>query len=97
MYTYEQKCVMNLGDAYTLLYGFIAGNLIGRLGKSGERAVREATRQFGYDRAETTRKRHLEVNAKINMLNLRKKNDCTHQTLRILFRWMYLLTEQPQW
>ncbi|GAA6295179.1 L-2-amino-thiazoline-4-carboxylic acid hydrolase [Enterocloster asparagiformis] len=70
MYTYEQKCVMNLGDAYTLLYGFIAGNLIGRLGKSGERAVREATRQFGYDRAETTRKRHLEVNAKINMLNL---------------------------
>ena len=58
MYTYEQKCVMNLGDAYTLLYGFIAGNLIDKLGKSGERAVREATRQFGYDRAETTRKRH---------------------------------------
>lgn len=70
MYTYEQKCIMNLGDAYTLLYGFIAKSVIDRLGLDGERAVREATRQFGYDRAETTRKRHLEVGAKINMLNL---------------------------
>ncbi|MGN0405467.1 MAG: L-2-amino-thiazoline-4-carboxylic acid hydrolase [Bariatricus sp.] len=70
MYTYEQKCIMNLGDAYTLLYGFIAKNIIDRLGLEGERAVREATRQFGYDRAETTRKKHLEAGAKINMLNL---------------------------
>lgn len=70
MYTYEQKCTMNLGDAYTLLYGFISKAVIDRLGLDGERAVREATRQFGYDRAETTRKKHLEVGAKINMLNL---------------------------
>lgn len=70
MYTYEQKCVMNLGDVYTLLYGFVAGTMIRRLGLDGESAVREATRQFGYDRAEATRKRHLEVHAKINMLNL---------------------------
>ena len=40
MYTYEQKCVMNLGDAYTLLYGFVAGNLIGKLGANGERSGR---------------------------------------------------------
>ncbi|MCC8027288.1 MAG: L-2-amino-thiazoline-4-carboxylic acid hydrolase [Clostridium sp.] len=70
MYTYQQKCTMNLGDSYTLLYGFIAGTLMERLGMDGETAVREATRQFGYDRAEATRKRHQEVNAKINMLNL---------------------------
>ena len=70
MYTYEQKCMMNLGDAYTLLYGFVAGNIIETCGVDGEAAVREATRQFGYDRAETTRAKHLAVNAKINMLNL---------------------------
>ena len=39
MYTYEQKCVMNLGDAYTLLYGFIAGNLIDKLGKNRFRGI----------------------------------------------------------
>ena len=70
MYTYEQKCMMNLADAYTLMYGFVAGNIIEECGVDGDAAVREATRQFGYDRAETTRAKHLAVNAKINMLNL---------------------------
>ena len=70
MYTYAEKCTMNLADSYTLLYGFIAGKLIQNCGVEGEAAVREATRQFGYDRAETTRKKHLAVGAKINMLNL---------------------------
>lgn len=70
MYTYEQKCIMNLADSYTLLYGFVAGSIIEKNGLAGEAAVREATRQFGYDRAETTRKKHLAVNAKINMLHL---------------------------
>ncbi len=46
MYTYQQKCTMNLGDSYTLLYGFIAGTLMERLGMDGETAVREATRQL---------------------------------------------------
>ena len=40
MYTYEQKCMMNLGDAYTLLYGFVAGNIIETCGVDGEAAVR---------------------------------------------------------
>lgn len=70
MYTYEQKCLMNLGDSYTLLYGFIAGSIIEACGLEGDAAVREATRQFGYDRAEVTRKKHLAAHAKINMLHL---------------------------
>lgn len=70
MYTEQEKCTMNWADSYTLLYGFIAKRMIENCGLEGEAAVREATRQFGYDRAETTRKKHLSVGAKINMLNL---------------------------
>ena len=70
MYTYAEKCIMNLADSYTLLYGFIAGSIIENCGLKGEAAVRESTRQFGYDRAENTRRKHLAVGAKINMLNL---------------------------
>ncbi len=70
MFDYEQKCLMYLSDAYTLMYGFIGKKLVDKLGIRGEDALREASRQFGYDRAETSRKKHLEVNAKINMLNL---------------------------
>lgn len=70
MYTYEQKCLMNLGDSYSLLYGFIAGCIIEKCGLEGDTAVRQATRQFGYDRAEVTRKKHLAAHAKINMLHL---------------------------
>ena len=70
MYTEQEKCTMNWADSYTLLYGFIAKRIIENCGLEGEAAVREATRQFGYDRAETTRQKHLSVGAKINMLNL---------------------------
>ena len=70
MYTYEQKCVMNLADTYTLMYGFIGKRLVDRLGVAGERALRQGSRLYGYDRAEKSRARHIEVGAKINMLNL---------------------------
>lgn len=70
MYTYQERCLMNLSDIYTLLYGYIADSLIQAFGVDGERAVREGTRRYGDDRARTLRRKHLEVNAKINMLNL---------------------------
>ncbi len=70
MYTYEQQCVINLADSYTLMYGFIGRSLCDRLGIPGEGALRQACRLFGYDRAEKSRARHLAVGAKINMLNL---------------------------
>ena len=56
MFDYEQKCLMYLSDAYTLMYGFIGKKLVDKLGIRGEDALREASRQFGYDRAETSRK-----------------------------------------
>lgn len=70
MYSYEEKCVMNLGDCYTLLYGYIVRQLLEGYGERGEKAVREGTRRFGRDRAMVTRNRHLAAGAKINMLNL---------------------------
>ena len=70
MYSYEERCIMNLGDCYTLLYGYIARQLMDVFGERGEKAVREGTRRFGVDRAMVTRAKHLAVNAKINMLNL---------------------------
>ena len=70
MFSYEEKCIMNLGDCYTLLYGYIARQLLEQFGEPGEKAVREATRRFGVDRATVTRAKHLAVGAKINMLNL---------------------------
>lgn len=70
MFDYKEKCLMYLSDAYTLMYGFVGKSLVNRLGLPGEAALREASRQYGYDRAETSRKKHQEVNAKINMLNL---------------------------
>ncbi len=70
MYTREQMENMNLADSYTLLYSFLAGPLLTRFGVDGERALREGTRKFGRDRAESLRKRHLEANVKINMHSL---------------------------
>ncbi|HHW27006.1 MAG TPA: L-2-amino-thiazoline-4-carboxylic acid hydrolase [Firmicutes bacterium] len=70
MYTYEQKCMMNLSDAYTMLYGFIVQSVLDRFGEEGERWVREGTRRFGRDRALTSRELHLAAGAKINMQNL---------------------------
>jgi hypothetical protein len=70
MYSYEEKCVMNLGDCYTLQYSYIVQRLIENFGEKGEKATREGVRRFGIDRAIATRNKHLAVGAKINMLNL---------------------------
>lgn len=70
MFSYEQRCAMNISDAYTLMYGFVGKKLVDTLGIKGEAALREGSRQYGYDRAETSRNGHLAVNAKINMKNL---------------------------
>jgi hypothetical protein len=70
MYTYEEKCIINLGDCYTLQYGYIVKQLMENFSERGEKASREGIRRFGVDRATTTRNKHLAVEAKINMLNL---------------------------
>ena len=70
MYTYQEQCTINLGDSYTLLYSYIVRSLLDTFGLAGEKAAREGTRRFGYDRAMTTRKKHLAMNAKINMKSL---------------------------
>lgn len=70
MFSYNEKCIMNLADGYTLLYGYIVKNVLDRFGEAGEKAVREGTRRYGRDRAMVSRQKHLEANAKINMENL---------------------------
>lgn len=51
MLNYTQRCNCNLSDAYTLMYGFIGKKLIEELGMEGEAALREGSRQYGYDAA----------------------------------------------
>lgn len=70
MYGKEEMQIINLDDNYTLLYPFLARSLIERCGERGEKAVREGTRRFGRDRAETLRDKHIKMNVKINMHSL---------------------------
>ena len=70
MYSYEQKCIMDLSDNYTMLYAFIADSLIRSFKTEGERSVREALRRYGRDRGLCSRERHLRAGYKINMKNL---------------------------
>jgi len=70
MYTYEQQCIMDLGDNYTLLYSFLGRELIDAFGVEGDRALREGTRRYGRDRGAHTRARHEALNVKINMKSL---------------------------
>lgn len=70
MYSYKEKCIMNLSDNYTLLYSFIAESIIDYFGEIGESAIRKGLRKYGTDRGVTSRNKHLNVDAKINMKNL---------------------------
>lgn len=70
MFNYEEKCIINLSDNYTLLYSFIAKHIIDFFGEKGESSIRSGLRNYGYDRGKTSRTKHLKVNAKINMKNL---------------------------
>lgn len=70
MYSDEEIQIMNLADNYTMLYPFLARSIIDMCGEKGEKAVREGTRRFGRDRAETLRNKHIKMNVKINMHSL---------------------------
>ncbi len=70
MYSYEEQCIMDLADNYTLLYSFLGRSLIDAFGVAGERALREGTRRYGRDRGEASRKMHESLNVKINMQSL---------------------------
>lgn len=70
MLNYTQRCICNLGDAYTLMYGFIGKRLINDLGLDGDIVLREGTRKYGYDRGEAARAKHMAVGAKVNMKSL---------------------------
>ncbi len=70
MYTYQQKCTMNLSDTYTLLFAYLSKAIIDEYGIKGEKAVRLGTNRYGADRGVTRRKLHQSVGAKINMKHL---------------------------
>lgn len=70
MYTMNEHCIMNLGDIYTMMFGYMGQELLREFGLRGEIAVREAARRFGRDRGATLREKHLSIGAKINMKNL---------------------------
>ena len=70
MYTYEEQCVMDLSDNYTVLYSFLGRELLDAAGVEGERALREGTRRYGRDRGQCSRERHQALGVKINMQSL---------------------------
>lgn len=70
MYSYEEQCIMDLADNYTLLYSFLGRSLIDAFGVAGEKALREGTRRYGRDRGEASRKMHELLDVKINMQSL---------------------------
>lgn len=70
MFTYQEQCIMDLSDNYTVLYSFICREMIDAFGKEGERAAREGTRRYGRDRGIHSRQKHLSMGVKINMKSL---------------------------
>lgn len=62
--------IYNLQDSYTILYGIVGKEILDKLGKKGERSLREGTRRYGRDRGLARRNKHLNANIKINMKNL---------------------------
>lgn len=70
MYTYNEQCMMDLSDNYTLLYSFLGRALIDDFGLEGERALREGTRRYGRDRGIHSRQKHINMGLKVNMKNL---------------------------
>lgn len=70
MYSYEEQCIMDLADNFTLLYSFLGRSLIDAFGVAGEKALREGTRRYGRDRGEASRKMHESLDVKINMQSL---------------------------
>ena len=58
MYSYEEQCVMDLSDNYTLLYSFLGREVLDAFGVEGERAFREGTRRYGRDRGQCSREKH---------------------------------------
>ena len=70
MYSYEEQCIMDLADNYTLPYSFLGRSLIDAFGVAGEKALREGTRRYGRDRGEASRKMHESLDVKINMQSL---------------------------
>lgn len=70
MYTKEQLEVIHLQDSYTIMYALIAREIINKLGAKGDQIVREATRRYGKDRGQKRRKKHQDLNVKINMHSL---------------------------
>ena len=67
MYSYEEQCVMDLSDNYTLLYSFLGREVLDAFGVEGERAFREGTRRYGRDRGQCSREKHQALGVKINM------------------------------
>ncbi|MCD8370153.1 MAG: L-2-amino-thiazoline-4-carboxylic acid hydrolase [Clostridiales bacterium] len=70
MYTYEEQCIMDLSDNYTVLYSFLCREVMDAFGVEGERAVREGTRRYGRDRGQCSRERHMALGVKVNMKSL---------------------------
>lgn len=70
MYSEQQMEIIHLQDSYTIMYALLARQIIDALGETGDSIVREATRRYGKDRGRKRRKKHLDLNVKINMHSL---------------------------
>lgn len=66
----KKSQIGNLQDCWSLLYITLAREFADSVPVEGEAAIREAVRQFGKDRGEKLKKRHIEQGLKINLENL---------------------------
>ena len=70
MHSPEKLEIIHLQDSYTIMYALLSRSIMDELGEEGETIVREATRRYGKDRGRKRRKKHLDLNVKINMNSL---------------------------
>lgn len=66
----EELKIRNMADIWSILYLYLARPLVKDLGIEGELLLREGIRNFGVDRGEALRKKHIKTNLKINLYNL---------------------------
>lgn len=66
----EELQIANFQDVWSKLYFHLANRLVQEFGIEGEVALRKGIRNFGIDRGEALKQKHLETGLKLNLFNL---------------------------
>lgn len=69
------EAVARMGDLWAAMYYFLAKGLLDAYGLEGERALREAIREYGRNRGVELRAKHLAAGYEINLVSLFERYD----------------------